>query len=53
MKCPPKFGPDGKIEKQITYQRRGTLLHPQQAKRWANQFLASAHKVFEKPDSAK
>ena len=49
----PKFGPDGKIEKQITYQRRGTLLHPQQAKRWANQFLASAHKVFEKPDSAK
>ena len=28
-------------------------IHPQQAKRWANQFLASAHKVFEKPDSAK
>jgi len=47
MKCPLKFGPDGKISRQITYQRRGSL-HPQQAKRWANQFLASAHSV-EKP----
>jgi len=26
MKCPPKFGPDGKIEKQITYQRRGPFI---------------------------
>jgi len=44
LKCPPKFEPDGKINRQITYQRRGSL-HPQQAKKWANQFLASAHNV--------
>jgi hypothetical protein len=28
-------------------------IHPEQAERWANQFIASAHKVFEKPDSVK
>ena len=27
-------------------------VHPQQAKRWADQFLASAHKVFEKPNNS-
>jgi len=25
MKCPLKFGPDGKISRQLTYQRRGLL----------------------------
>jgi len=26
-------------------------IYPQQAKRWVDQFLASAHKVFEKPNN--
>jgi len=28
-------------------------IHPEQARRWANQFISSAHKVFEKPSSSK